>query len=100
MPDLSIPQHPYWGFLRGVFTAVDGVAAMANGEEFNWTKFMVSPLLTGIIYYILDCAFPQEGVFLKFGVATLLEGLMRSLYKIRQANLFRPKNSKDSTKYI
>jgi len=54
MPDLSIPQHSYWGFLRGVFTAVDGVAAMANGEEFNWTKFMVSPLLTGIIYYILD----------------------------------------------
>lgn len=88
MPDLLIlPQSSLWGLLRGIFTAVDGVAAMANGEEFAWSKFMVSPVLTGIIYFILDCTFPQEGVFLKFGVATLLESLLRSLWKIHHSDI-------------
>lgn len=87
MPEvLVLPQSHFWGFLKGGFTAIDGVAAMSAGEQFEWKKFIVSPLLTGIIYILLDYAFPKEGVFLKFGVATLLEGLLRSMHKIRKSH--------------
>lgn len=89
---LDLPQSPSWGLLRGLLSAIDGVANLDNNETFDFHKFFWCPLVTGVTYYIIDRCFPKDNVWLKIGIATTIEMFVRSIFKIRQKKITRPSN--------
>ncbi len=81
---LNLPQSPYWGLLRGLLSAIDGVANLDENESFDINKFLWCPVVTGLIYYILDRCFPDDSVWLKVGSASTIEMFLRSSRKLRK----------------
>ncbi len=84
MGTLDLKQSPYWGFLRGMLNAIDGVAQIEEHETFRWSKFLWSPLYTGFLYVVMDLMFPKDSVWLKLTAASIVEALLKSLNQIHK----------------
>ena len=76
-----VQQSILWGLLPGTLTAVGGAYKDCLYEPFEAIKFVRSPLVCLFWYIIVDRQYPSQPVFLKIGLASMLERLSVETYK-------------------